>query len=89
MQKHIPRIVCSKQSGANYVIIYNTSPQAFSKSTVSTLRNELLFMKKLSKGTACWDSLTVISNTPYLLRIKAIVSGALLFFSRCDINKTR
>lgn len=31
-QKSIPRIVCSKQSGANYVIICNTSPQTFSKS---------------------------------------------------------
>lgn len=51
-QKPIPRIVCTKKSGVNCVIIFNVSAQTYLNSALSTLSNEFLFMKKLSKGTA-------------------------------------
>lgn len=47
----------------------------YSNSTVNTVSNEFIFLKKLGKGTVCGEYLIMTSNAPYLLRIKVAVWG--------------
>lgn len=80
----IPWIVFSKKSEQIYVIIYYASP--CSKSTVSTLNNEFLFVKSWVRDCPWGLSGSHIEH-PYLLRVKATISMTVLFISRCGNNK--